>query len=273
MIVVATVAVVVAWSYLWGFQVGLPRDAVPGLPRRAQRSVEPGRGGGHRASPPRASGGGTGRSFRGSTRCPTTPCFPWLRTSGRLGVMVFFVPLLVWLARGMRRQETRAWATTLLISLLGGIAVSLDNFRPFWLFVGVLVAQIQLHDAGRFRAEQNLGMTRLPDQGEWQEWERVPTETTQETISTGTARLRPRVMHVVTSSVTTRLMLGQLGALREAGCDVYLVSNPGPELTRWRCKSGLPECRCQWNGRSRCAGTCAVCGSCGGPSGACSPTW
>jgi len=40
----------------------------------------------------------------------------------------------------------------------------------------------------------------------------------------------PRVVHVVTSSLTTRLMLGQLGALREAGFEVYLVSNPGPEL-------------------------------------------
>ncbi len=45
-----------------------------------------------------------------------------------------------------------------------------------------------------------------------------------------TSRRRPRVVHVVTSSVTTRLMLGQLGALREAGANVYLVSNPGPEL-------------------------------------------
>ena len=43
---------------------------------------------------------------------------------------------------------------------------------------------------------------------------------------------RPRVVHVVTSSVTTRLMLGQLGALREAGYEVFLISNPGPELER-----------------------------------------
>ncbi len=43
---------------------------------------------------------------------------------------------------------------------------------------------------------------------------------------------RPRVIHVVTAAMTTRLMRGQLRFLHEAGFDVTVVSSPGWELDR-----------------------------------------
>jgi len=46
----------------------------------------------------------------------------------------------------------------------------------------------------------------------------------------GEGSSRPRVMYVVTSSLSVRLLRGQLRFLREAGFDVTLVSSPGIEL-------------------------------------------
>lgn len=62
--------------------------------------------------------------------------------NGFIGLVVFFTPLLIWLWRGARDRTTRPWAIALLVGLVGGLAVSLDNFRPFWLTVGVLLAQL-----------------------------------------------------------------------------------------------------------------------------------
>ncbi len=61
---------------------------------------------------------------------------------GLLGFAVFAVPLAMWLWRGMKRGDTRPWAIAVFIGLVGGLAVSLDNFRPFWLAVGVLAARL-----------------------------------------------------------------------------------------------------------------------------------
>jgi|GEM_PF-5377076 len=61
---------------------------------------------------------------------------------GILGFAVFIVPLCVWLFRGMRRAATRPWAVAVFVGLVGGLAVSLDNFRPFWLAVGALAAYL-----------------------------------------------------------------------------------------------------------------------------------
>ncbi len=52
---------------------------------------------------------------------------------------------------------------------------------------------------------------------------------------------RPRVAHVVTASVTTRLMRRQLAFLREAGYDVTLVSSPGPELEAVAAHEGVAK--------------------------------
>ncbi len=47
------------------------------------------------------------------------------------------------------------------------------------------------------------------------------------------------MLHVVTAAVTTRLMLGQLRALREAGFEVFLMSDPGPELDAVAAQEGI----------------------------------
>ncbi len=41
---------------------------------------------------------------------------------------------------------------------------------------------------------------------------------------------RPHVVHMVTASITTRLMVRQLSFLKQSGFDVTIVSSPGPEL-------------------------------------------
>jgi len=43
-------------------------------------------------------------------------------------------------------------------------------------------------------------------------------------------RARPHIVHLVTASMTTRLMRTQLSFLKQSGFDVTLVSSPGPEL-------------------------------------------
>ncbi len=55
-----------------------------------------------------------------------------------------FVPLFYQLALGLRRPDTRLWAVPLAVALLGGLAVSFDNFRPFWLVAGLLSGRLSL---------------------------------------------------------------------------------------------------------------------------------
>lgn len=63
---------------------------------------------------------------------------------GLVGFAAFLVPLVVWLWRGVRQSTARRWAIAVMIGLVGGLAVSLDNFRLFWVSVGVLVAQLMV---------------------------------------------------------------------------------------------------------------------------------
>ncbi|MCJ7795473.1 MAG: hypothetical protein MUQ56_01665, partial [Thermoleophilia bacterium] len=65
----------------------------------------------------------------------------WLFADGGLiGLAVLLIPVGVWVGRGLRRPAARAWAIAVFAGLVGGLAVSLDNFRLFWLAVGVLAA-------------------------------------------------------------------------------------------------------------------------------------
>ncbi len=158
MIVIAAVAVAITWSYLWGFQVGYRvMQYQASLDERKDlwnRGLEVAS-----THPLIGIGRGNWEIVSGQHTLPHNTLLSVASDIGLVGVVVFFLPLLVWLFRGMKRRETRAWATTLLLSLLTGVAISLDNFRPFWLFVGVLVAQINMYD----RAEQARRRT-----GEWQ---------------------------------------------------------------------------------------------------------
>ena len=146
----AALAVVVIWSNLWGFTVGyrVLQYQVSFDERRElwNRGLEVAS-----AHPIIGIGRGNWEIVSGQTTLPHNTLLSVASDNGLVGVIVFFLPLMIWLAQGPAAPETRAWAITLLISLLGGIAVSLDNFRPFWLFTGVLVAQINLWEA-RHRA-------------------------------------------------------------------------------------------------------------------------
>jgi len=76
---------------------------------------------------------------------------------GFVGFLVFVAPLAFWLGAGVKRRATRPWAIALCIGLVGGLAISLDNFRLFWLAVGVLVAKLATETrAERVRAQRSL---------------------------------------------------------------------------------------------------------------------
>lgn len=45
---------------------------------------------------------------------------------------------------------------------------------------------------------------------------------------------RPRIAHIVTDSVSTRLLRGQLRFIEENGLEVSVIASPGPELCRFR---------------------------------------
>jgi O-antigen ligase len=64
--------------------------------------------------------------------------------SGFIGLLVFLLPLFFCLWSGLRRPDTRPWAVALAVALAGGLAVSFDNFRPFWLVAGLLGGRLSL---------------------------------------------------------------------------------------------------------------------------------
>ena len=78
---------------------------------------------------------------------------------GFVGFCVFLAPLAFWLGAGLRRPGPRPWAVALFVGLIGGLAISLDNFRLFWLVAGVLVAKL----AGEARADQAHLLSRSED--------------------------------------------------------------------------------------------------------------
>jgi O-antigen ligase len=89
-------------------------------------------------------GKGNWRFASGRRTLPHNTFLSVMVDGGLIGFAVFIIPLLVWLARGVRRTVTRPWTIAVLIGLVGGLAVSLDNFRLFWVAVGVLVAQLMI---------------------------------------------------------------------------------------------------------------------------------
>jgi O-antigen ligase len=89
-------------------------------------------------------GKGNWQAASGRQSLPHNTVLTLMVDGGLVGFAVFMVPLAVWVWRGMRRASTRRWAIAVLIGLVGGLAVSLDNFRLFWVAVGVLAAQLTL---------------------------------------------------------------------------------------------------------------------------------
>jgi hypothetical protein len=97
-------------------------------------------------------GRGNWEEVSGSHIIPHNTFLSFLTDIGIVGFLVFLIPVLTWLSRGFRYRETRGWAITCLVGMVGGLAVSFDNFRFFWLSIGVLVAQLAVQ-AHRARAE------------------------------------------------------------------------------------------------------------------------
>jgi O-antigen ligase len=85
-------------------------------------------------------GKGNWESVSGSHTLPHNTFLSLTADGGLIGLAVFLIPVAVWVGRGLRRPAARAWAIAVFAGMVGGLAVSLDNFRPFWLAVGMLAA-------------------------------------------------------------------------------------------------------------------------------------
>jgi O-antigen ligase len=87
--------------------------------------------------------------------------------NGLVGFAVFMVPLVVWVVRGLRRAQARRWAIAVLVGLVGGIAVSLDNFRPFWLAAGLLAALASVGPRAQYAAASMRARQGAPRERHW----------------------------------------------------------------------------------------------------------
>jgi O-antigen ligase len=77
--------------------------------------------------------------------------------TGLIGIAVFLVPIIIWLWRGLRQVSTRPWAVALVAGMVGGLAVSFDNSRFFWLTVGALAGRLAAAPAVRPDAQAAAG--------------------------------------------------------------------------------------------------------------------
>jgi O-antigen ligase len=77
--------------------------------------------------------------------------------TGLIGIAVFLVPIIIWLWRGVRQATARPWAVALLAGMVGGLAVSFDNSRFFWLAVGALAGRLAAAPAVRPDAQMDAG--------------------------------------------------------------------------------------------------------------------
>jgi O-antigen ligase len=80
--------------------------------------------------------------------------------TGMIGLALFLAPIAVWLWRGLRQDAARPWAIAAMAGLVGGIAVSLDNFRFFWLALGALVGRLSVCSASQTTPSPDAGLTR-----------------------------------------------------------------------------------------------------------------
>jgi len=105
-------------------------------------------------------GRGNWESATGSFEGAHNTFLQTIADTGFVGLMVFAGPVAFWLGAGMKRRATRAWAICVLVGLLGGLAIALDNFRLFWLAVGVLTAKLAVEvEAERAARAERWGQT------------------------------------------------------------------------------------------------------------------
>jgi O-antigen ligase len=112
-------------------------------------------------------GKGNWKAITGRGILPHNTFLSVMVDGGLFGFAIFMIPLTVWLWRGVRTPEARPWAIAVFVGLVGGLAVSLDNFRPFWLAVGVLVAVLLGAREGAPRVGVSAARGGVPQGGEW----------------------------------------------------------------------------------------------------------
>lgn len=85
----------------------------------------------------------------GQRATPHNTFLTLLADTGLIGLLVFIVPLFVWLYRGRQSARSAKWTNAVAVCLVGGISLGLENFRPFWLAVGALCGVLQQERARR----------------------------------------------------------------------------------------------------------------------------
>jgi len=112
-------------------------------------------------------GKGNWEAASGSRTLPHNTFLSVMADGGVVGLAVFTIPVGIWVVRGLRRASARPWAIAVVAGLVGGLAVSLDNFRPFWLAIGALVAQLSLAASYRATAVAARAGARSPLDRHW----------------------------------------------------------------------------------------------------------
>lgn len=69
--------------------------------------------------------------------------------NGVIGLTLFLVPVLWWMFRPVLQGTRNLWAVTVLACLVGGLAVSLWDWRLFWIAVGALNGQFAVQRTDR----------------------------------------------------------------------------------------------------------------------------
>lgn len=77
--------------------------------------------------------------------------------TGFVGLLVFLLPVLFWMRAGLKETTARPWVIALFVGLVGGLAISLDNFRLFWLAAGGLAGKLWQLRADRARLSLAVG--------------------------------------------------------------------------------------------------------------------
>jgi len=112
-------------------------------------------------------GKGNWEAASGSHTLPHNTFLSVMADGGVIGLAAFIIPIGIWVVRGLRRASARPWAIAVVAGLVGGLAVSLDNFRPFWLAIGALVAQLSLAASYRATAVAARAGARSPLDRHW----------------------------------------------------------------------------------------------------------
>ena len=69
--------------------------------------------------------------------------------NGFIGIALFFVPLGLWVVRGLLYRRSQPWAIAMLVMLVAGLSIGLDNWRLFWLSIGIVYGCLPARAGGQ----------------------------------------------------------------------------------------------------------------------------